>query len=98
MRLVGNTYLYIYPYHIPNDNTQQRWYNYNYFCKCIIIRFEVSLLRLYELADYDVRHLEVVDLETEKKHRVIHMNYTRWPDHGMPESAIPLLQVIIHEV
>ena len=62
---------------------------------CIIIRFEVSLLRLYELADYDVRHLEVVDLETEKKHRVIHMNYTRWPDHGMPESAIPLLQVII---
>lgn len=48
---------------------------------------------MMELNDYDVRHLEVFDLDTQKKHRVIHMNYTRWPDHGMPESAIPLLQV-----
>jgi len=41
----------------------------------------------------DIRHLTVKDLETGKRQRVVHMNFTQWPDHGMPESALPLLQV-----
>lgn len=53
----------------------------------------MTLLKLIHLKDFDIRHLEVMDLETSRKQKVIHMNYTKWPDHGMPQSAVPLLKV-----
>ncbi|XP_067950763.1 tyrosine-protein phosphatase non-receptor type 13-like [Watersipora subatra] len=54
--------------------------------------YEVTLTKLFSLDDFDVRHLEVRDVETNETKKVIHMNYTKWPDHGMPNSATPLLQ------
>lgn len=53
----------------------------------------MRLLMLFELRDFDVRHLEVKELHNNEKRKVIHLNFTRWPEVGMPKSAKPLLQV-----
>ena len=56
-------------------------------------RFEVSLQRIDQLKNFDVRYIVMEDLETGNRHEVIHLNFTAWPDHGAPETAVPLLKV-----
>ena len=46
-----------------------------------------------ELDDFDVRHLEIRDTTDGSRRKVIHIIYTNWPEQGMPESAVPILQV-----
>jgi len=53
----------------------------------------VTLVRVVELQDFDIRQLLVKEVSSGRVHEVRHMNYTRWPDHVVPESATPLLQV-----
>ena len=60
----------------------------------VLFRFEISLIQIQPLHDFDIRQIKMEDLETGIVHRVLHLNFTTWPDHGTPESAIPLLQVI----
>jgi receptor-type tyrosine-protein phosphatase R len=41
----------------------------------------------------------VTELEihwNDKKHKVCHFWYNSWPDHGIPESPVPLLQMLEH--
>ena len=65
-------------------------------------RYKISLLSVHSLADFKVRLIEMEDLESGESHCIYHLNFTTWPDHGAPDSAIPILKMIrfmrcIHE-
>ena len=56
-------------------------------------RYELSLTRIQRLQHFDVHHIAMEDLETGRTHRLLHLNFTSWPEQGTTESGIPLLQV-----
>ena len=56
-------------------------------------RYRLSLLYQNVLDDFDIRSILIENLETGESRSVCHLNYTTWPDHGVPQSAVPLLQV-----
>jgi protein tyrosine phosphatase len=57
-------------------------------------RFEISLTQVQRLESFDIHHIKMEDLESGRIHRVTHLNFTGWPDHGSPESGLPLLKYI----
>ena len=56
-------------------------------------RYELSLTRVQRLHHFDVHHIAMEDLETGRVHRLLHLNFTSWPEQGAPDSGRPLLQV-----
>ncbi|KAK3601912.1 hypothetical protein CHS0354_041851 [Potamilus streckersoni] len=57
-------------------------------------RYRLNLLREDPLDEFDVRYIEMEDLVGGESRIVYHINYTTWPDHGLPHSAMPILQCI----
>ncbi|CAH1795007.1 unnamed protein product [Owenia fusiformis] len=57
-------------------------------------RYEVSLVKLIELEKFDVRQLKMTDRESGTSHNIVHLNYTGWPDHGVPHTARSILQYV----
>ena len=62
----------------------------------ICCRYELCLVRLHKLDHFDIRYVNMKDLDTGKVRPIVHCNYTSWPDHGTPSTGIPLLQVGKH--
>ncbi|XP_013396442.1 tyrosine-protein phosphatase non-receptor type 13 [Lingula anatina] len=57
-------------------------------------RYQLSLLRETILQHVHIRYLKLEDTKTSKSQEVIHLNFTSWPDNGVPQTATPLLQYI----
>ncbi|KAL3876548.1 hypothetical protein ACJMK2_034389 [Sinanodonta woodiana] len=57
-------------------------------------RYRLNLLHVDPLDDFDVKYIEMEDLVGGESRIVYHINYTIWPDHGIPYSALPILQCI----
>ena len=55
-------------------------------------RFQLRLDNLQTLEHFDIRKISMTDTQTNSIHYVTHMNFTTWPDHGVPASALPLLR------
>ena len=67
---------------------------------CIIVllsvrTFFVRLMRSYSLQDIDVVQVTMEEPGTENKQEVILLQYKGWPDHGAPDTAMPLLKVLV---
>ena len=65
----------------------------SYLYNILHLRIEVSLSQVQSLENFDIHHIKLEDRHTGDTHRVIHLNFTTWPDHGTPGSGVPLLQV-----
>ena len=77
-------YIYIYIYLL--------YYMY-YHTLFVFGRIEVSLTQVQSLKNFDIHHIKLEDRHSGETHRVMHLNFTTWPDHGTPPSGLPLLQV-----
>jgi tyrosine-protein phosphatase non-receptor type 14/21 len=49
--------------------------------------FEVTMKRFAENTAYCIRGLQVRNLETGERRTVWHLQYTSWPDHGVPDDS-----------
>ncbi|ESO95857.1 hypothetical protein LOTGIDRAFT_227187 [Lottia gigantea] len=56
--------------------------------------YEVNLKSSQSLNDIDIRYINITHCPSGKIKHIIHLNYTTWPDHGTPQSAIPILQFL----
>ncbi|WAQ95216.1 PTN13-like protein [Mya arenaria] len=54
--------------------------------------YRLSLLYENELEAFTVRSVLMEHVESGDTRRIYQLNYTAWPDHGVPPSALPLLQ------
>lgn len=41
-------------------------------------------------------NLRIEERDTKSVREVTHIQFTSWPDHGVPESALPLLRVCLN--
>ncbi|XP_072164796.1 tyrosine-protein phosphatase non-receptor type 13-like [Diadema setosum] len=55
-------------------------------------RIEVRLEGHQVLENFGVRRILMIDTETNEVHHVTQLNFTTWPDHSVPPSALPLLR------
>lgn len=55
-------------------------------------QLRLSLLYQNSLDNFDIRNILIENTETGESRCLYHLNYTTWPDHGTPTSAVPLLQ------
>ncbi|XP_050390913.1 tyrosine-protein phosphatase non-receptor type 13 isoform X2 [Patella vulgata] len=57
-------------------------------------QYEVSCESKQRLNDFIIRYIKMEDMTSGRIHRIVHLNYTTWPDHGTPDTALPLLQYL----
>ncbi|XP_033112583.1 tyrosine-protein phosphatase non-receptor type 13-like isoform X2 [Anneissia japonica] len=57
-------------------------------------RFEIRLDSLQTLENFDIRRMTITNLKTSEIQHVSHLNFTTWPDHGVPTTSIHLLRYI----
>nr|XP_006812581.1 PREDICTED: tyrosine-protein phosphatase non-receptor type 13-like [Saccoglossus kowalevskii] len=55
-------------------------------------RYEIQMTSLQTLENFDIRRISMSDMKTGKEWRLTHLNYTTWPDHGVPVSGLPLVR------
>ncbi|XP_069124056.1 tyrosine-protein phosphatase non-receptor type 13-like isoform X2 [Argopecten irradians] len=55
-------------------------------------QYKVSLKSFQSTEHLDVRHIQIKNVTTREIRDIHHINYITWPDHGVPDSAIPILQ------
>ena len=53
----------------------------------------MSLLKEQTVEDFDIRHLMLHNMDSDEEREIVHLHYTTWPDHGVPDTAYPLLRV-----
>uniref|UniRef100_A0A674HDU8 protein-tyrosine-phosphatase n=1 Tax=Taeniopygia guttata TaxID=59729 RepID=A0A674HDU8_TAEGU len=85
----------------PSDSLST-YINANYIRKCVLYwpekrgiygKVEVLVNSVQECKNYTVRQLTIK--QGSQSHSVKHYWYTSWPDHKTPDSAQPLLQLIL---
>ncbi|CAG5126931.1 unnamed protein product, partial [Candidula unifasciata] len=54
----------------------------------------VTLARSYQLEDFTVNQMYIENKDTRSTREVTQIQYTSWPDHGVPETALPLLKLL----
>ncbi|PIK61868.1 putative tyrosine-protein phosphatase non-receptor type 13 [Apostichopus japonicus] len=59
-----------------------------------IDEFEIKLEEVSKLEHFHIRQLLMTHKESNVTHHVTHLNFTSWPDHSVPDSAMPLLRYI----
>lgn len=57
-------------------------------------QLKVSLAESQSLEHFDIKEIEIEKVTSGELKRIYHLNYTTWPDHGVPSSPVPILQVI----
>ncbi|XP_070545261.1 tyrosine-protein phosphatase non-receptor type 13-like isoform X2 [Ptychodera flava] len=55
-------------------------------------RFEIQMTDLQTLENFDIRQITMSDMKSGKEWYVTHLNFTTWPDHGVPVSGLPLVR------
>lgn len=70
--------------------------------KCVVYYFfyffsqlKVSLVEGQTLEHFDIKEIEIEKVTSGEIKRIYHLNYTTWPDYGVPSSTVPILQVNI---
>ena len=70
--------------------------------KCVVYYFfyffsqlKVSLVEDQTLEHFDIKEIEIEKVTSREIKRIYHLNYTTWPDCGVPSSPVPILQVNI---
>lgn len=53
----------------------------------------MRLIRHYDLDGFTVWHLDVEEVQTGQEREVTLLQFTTWPEQGVPETALPLLHV-----
>lgn len=56
--------------------------------------FTVSLLETSVREELTIRRFELLNKKTQEKHKPIQIQYTGWPDHGLPVSTVAFLEII----
>ncbi|XP_077999364.1 tyrosine-protein phosphatase non-receptor type 13-like isoform X2 [Glandiceps talaboti] len=59
-------------------------------------RYELQMTTLQTLDNFDIRKLTMTDQKSGKEWHVTHLNFTTWPDHGVPASGLPLIQYMAY--
>lgn len=57
-------------------------------------QLKVSLAESQTLEHFDIKEIEIEKVTSGELKRVYHLNYTTWPDHGVPSSPVPILQFL----
>lgn len=57
-------------------------------------QLKVSLVESQILEHFDIKEIEMEKVTSGEIRRVYHLNYTTWPDHGVPSSPVPILQFL----
>ena len=68
-------------------------YSVVYYFFYFFSQLKVSLVEGQTLEHFDIKEIEIEKVTTGETKRIYHLNYTTWPDHGVPSSPVPLLQV-----
>ncbi|GIY21744.1 tyrosine-protein phosphatase non-receptor type 9 [Caerostris extrusa] len=67
---------------------------------CMVWEFQVGVIvmttrtierRVEYFSDYTITNLTITDLKTNQSRAVYHMQFTSWPDYGVPHSALAML-------
>ncbi|XP_045132303.1 tyrosine-protein phosphatase non-receptor type 9-like isoform X5 [Portunus trituberculatus] len=56
--------------------------------------FTITNTHVYNYHDYIVTALTIVDTVSGEERRVEHMQFTSWPDYGVPDSAMAMLEFL----
>jgi len=56
--------------------------------------FEVANLNVEQQSDYIISMLHLTNLKTRETRSVAHMQFTSWPDYGVPHSAAAMLEFL----
>ncbi|KAL8588982.1 hypothetical protein ACOMHN_065764 [Nucella lapillus] len=56
--------------------------------------YTVQLRREETVGDFEVRHLRLYSQDSGEEREVVQLHYTTWPDHGVPDTAYPMLQFV----
>ncbi|XP_050721282.1 tyrosine-protein phosphatase non-receptor type 9-like isoform X5 [Eriocheir sinensis] len=56
--------------------------------------FTITNTHVYNYHDYTVTALTIVDNVSGEERRVEHMQFTSWPDYGVPDSAMAMLEFL----
>ncbi|CAB0005075.1 unnamed protein product [Nesidiocoris tenuis] len=57
-------------------------------------QFSVTTVAVESHADYVVSYLRLVNNKTEESRHIEHLQYISWPDYGVPENAIAMLEFL----
>ncbi|XP_076073752.1 tyrosine-protein phosphatase non-receptor type 13-like isoform X3 [Mytilus galloprovincialis] len=57
-------------------------------------QLKVSLAESQSLEHFDIKEIEIEKVTSGELKRIYHLNYTTWPDHGVPSSPVPILQFL----
>ncbi|XP_076053155.1 protein tyrosine phosphatase Meg2 isoform X3 [Oratosquilla oratoria] len=58
--------------------------------------YTITNTLLQQFRDYAMAQLSVVDNRTGEERKVEHLQFTAWPDYGVPESALAMLDFLTH--
>ncbi|XP_037777162.1 tyrosine-protein phosphatase non-receptor type 9-like isoform X1 [Penaeus monodon] len=58
--------------------------------------FTIKNTHVYQYRDYTVSALTIVDNKSGDERKVEHMQFTSWPDYGVPDSAMAMLEFLAH--
>ena len=57
-------------------------------------QLKVSLVEGQTLEHFDIKEIEIEKVTSGEIKRIYHLNYTTWPDYGVPSSTVPILQFL----
>lgn len=56
--------------------------------------FEIENEEVYDLNDYRVTKLIIKNLNNNKSRKIVHCQFLSWPDHGVPNTSLQILEFI----
>lgn len=56
-------------------------------------KYSVILLRTDSVQDFDIQYLKLCERDSGEEREIVRMHFLTWPDHGVPDSSLKLLQV-----